>query len=124
MAWPLALVVAGGLSAFRVPALAIFFGNIAATLFVWFMKVLTKKLAYQITVGTMVAGLTITLFLTIKATIAGITYFVPPEITQVANFIIPANFWPCVSSVFAAKIARWAYTWQVHAIEMAAGNAQ
>ena len=84
----------------------------------YFMTWFTKRVAINLTIITLVFGLTLAIFASIKATMAGISTVAPDYFTTSLNMITPDNFWPCASAIFSAKIIRWVWVWKVHFITM------
>lgn len=105
-------------TALRIPALATFFAGLAASMVAYFMTWFTKRVAINLTIITLVFGLTLAIFASIKATMAGISTVAPDYFTTSLNMITPDNFWPCASAIFSAKIIRWVWVWKVHFITM------
>ena len=105
-------------TALRIPALATFFAGLAASMVAYFMTWFTRRVAINLTIITLVFGLTAAIFATIKASMAGISTVAPDYFIHALNMITPDNFWPCASAIFSAKIIRWVWIWKVHFITM------
>lgn len=107
--------------ALKIPALAIFLGQIAANILAWFATRMTKGLAINLTIITMVVSLAAGVALTVKSLLSGLSYVVPDYISIGLSFFIPDNAVSCLSVIFAARVARWVFHWQWYAIEKVAG---
>ena len=105
-------------TALRIPALATYIAGMAATMVAFFATWMTKRIAINLTIITLVFGLTVGIFTVIKASLAGISVVAPPYFLDAMNMITPNNFWPCASAIFSAKIIRWVWVWKVHFITM------
>lgn len=103
-------------SALRLPALAIFLSQLAATILGWFATRLTRSVAINLTVLTMVFGLALTTSLAIYAVLSGLSYVVPPYLSQGFAYFVPDNAVPCLSAIFSARVIRWVWEWQFYAI--------
>ena len=105
-------------TALRIPALATYIAGLAATMVAFFVTWFSKRVAINLTIITLVFGLTVGIFTVIKASLAGISVVAPPYFLDAMNMITPNNFWPCASAIFSAKIIRWVWVWKVHFITM------
>lgn len=100
----------------RLPALAVFLGQLAATILGFLATRVTRTVAINLTVLTMVLGLALTTALALSAIFSGLSYVVPPELSQGFAFFIPDNAIPCISAIFSARVIRWVWQWQFYAI--------
>ncbi|KOO14399.1 hypothetical protein AKJ18_13935 [Vibrio xuii] len=107
-------------NALRIPALAMFLGNLAAQVLGWFAVRLSKGLALNLTVLTMVVGLALAVTISINTIFLGLSYVVPPWISDGFDFFIPSNAVPCLSAIFSARLIRWVWEWQFYAINKVA----
>lgn len=115
---PLVSSIAGALS---IPALAMFFGNLAAQMIAWFAAKVTKQAAIILTVIIMVIGLAAGLAAGIYALLTGISYLTPPFLNEAFSFFVPNNAVPCFSACISARFMRWVWEWQAYAIMKVAG---
>lgn len=103
-------------AALRIPALAIFLGQLAATVLGWFAVRLSRGLAINITIVVMVIGLAAAMALSLMALIKGLSYIAPSYLSVGFSYFVPSNAIPCVSAIFSARIIRWVWMWQFYAI--------
>ena len=119
---PLPIAVAGFFSAAffasRLSAILTFFAGLMGAVAAFFAQWATRKLAVFLGVVTITVASTLVVFAAISSMIAGITVVVPPCIVQGFNMILPANFIPCLSTIFAARAMAWVYSWKVNFIAM------
>ncbi|NVJ58002.1 MAG: DUF5455 family protein [Vibrionaceae bacterium] len=108
-------------AALRVPALAIFLGQLGANILGWFAARMTRGLAMNLTILTMIIGVAALSALAIKSLITGLSYVVPPYLSLGFSFFVPSNAIPCLSAIFAARVIRWVWVWQFYAINKVAG---
>ncbi|WP_089138188.1 DUF5455 family protein [Vibrio rumoiensis] len=109
-------VISGISNLLRLPALAIFLGQLAATILGWLATRITRSVAINLTVLTMVLGLALTTALALSAIFNGLSYVVPPELSQGFAFFMPDNAIPCISAIFSARVIRFVWQWQFYAI--------
>ena len=100
----------------KVPAIAAFLAGLAGQILGFFTNFLTRKVAINLTIITMILGLALTVALSIKALATGLSYIAPPELVQGLSLFIPDNATYCVSIVFSAKVIRWVWSWQFYVI--------
>ncbi|WP_105902103.1 DUF5455 family protein [Vibrio gangliei] len=105
----------------RLPALAVFLSQLMATVLGWFATRLTRSIAINLTILTMVLGLTLTTALALSAIFNGLSYITPPELSQGFAFFIPDNAIPCISAIFSARVIKWVWQWQFYAINKVTG---
>ena len=111
------LPILNGISgALKLPALAIFLSQLAATILGWFATRVTRSVAINLTVLTMVVGLALTTALALNAIFSGLSYVVPPSLAQGFSYFVPSNAVPCLSAIFSARVIRWVWQWQFYAI--------
>ncbi|MGY3569731.1 DUF5455 family protein [Vibrio paucivorans] len=103
-------------NALKLPAIATFIGGLAAQIMGWFAVRMSKGLAWNLTVLTMVIGLTLTVAFSINVLIAGLSYVVPPYVSSGFSMFVPSNAVPCLSAIFSARVIRWVWEWQFWAI--------
>ena len=103
-------------SAMRLPALAAFLGGLGAQIFGFFALRLTKQVALNLTIITLVIGLALAIALVIQSTAVGLSYLAPPELRQGFAFFIPNNAVPCLSAIFASRPVRWVWEWQFYVV--------
>lgn len=103
-------------NALRIPALAMFIGQLAATVLGWFAVRMTRGLAINLTVLTMVIALAAVTASLITLIITGLSYVSPPWLSQGFSYFVPSNAIPCLSAIFSARVIRWVWAWQFYAI--------
>lgn len=101
------------------PALVAWFANIFAQFLAFFGLQLTKKTAYAVAAIAAFLGLTTAFTLGIKAMLSGIVYAFP-DIPAAAFAFIPSNAAICISTLFAARMARFIYDYNVQALKIVA----
>ncbi|MFH4620489.1 DUF5455 family protein [Vibrio furnissii] len=104
-------------NALKVPALAAFLSSLATQVLGFFVNLkFARGVAINLTVITMVVGLTLASMTAVYAIAKGLSPFVPPYISQAWGMFVPSNALPCVSSIFAARVIRWLWSWQFYVI--------
>ncbi|MGF1741466.1 DUF5455 family protein [Vibrio profundum] len=115
---PIISSVAGAL---RIPAIAMFFGSLAAQVMAFFARKLTRGFAINLTIVVMIIGLAAGLSAAIYALFGALSFVVPPALNQAVDFFLPSNSIPCFSAVMSARLLRWVWEWQYYAITKVAG---
>ncbi len=110
---PILSTVSGAL---RIPAIAAFLGGLAAQVLGWLSKRMARTLAINLTVLTMVGGLTIATSAALYSLFAGLSFVVPAYLQDGISLFIPDNAIPCMSAILAAKLIRWVWEWQFFTI--------
>ncbi|MEZ9693505.1 DUF5455 family protein [Vibrio lentus] len=103
-------------SALSLPALAAFLGGLATKVFEFFFLKFTKQMAINLTIFTMIVGMTVAATYGIYALLTAVHFLVPPFLSHAWGFFVPDIAVPCVSSIMSARVMRWAWTWQVYAV--------
>jgi len=103
-------------NALKIPAIAIFLGQLASTVLGWFAIRLSRGLAINLTIVTMVIGLAAVMALSLLTIIKGLSYIAPPNLAAGFAYFVPSNAVPCLSAIFSARIIRWVWMWQFYAI--------
>ncbi len=111
------LPILNGLSgALKIPALAMFIGQIASTVLGWFAIRMSRGLALNVLVLTMVIGGGAVIALGLYGIMQGLSYLSPDYLGVGFSYFVPSNAIPCVSAIFSARVVRWAWMWQFYAI--------
>ena len=100
-----------------IPFLAGLLGGLFAELFKFFAKWFTKKVAVR---AAMVTGLLVMLAAfvgVIHGLIAGLGLVLPPAFADMLPLLIPFNMAYCISAMLTAKLARYAYDWNVRILQ-------
>ncbi|MGF1903386.1 DUF5455 family protein [Aliivibrio sifiae] len=105
----------------RIPAIAAFIAGLAAQIVAWFSTFVARGVALNLAVVVVVAGLAVAVSSGFYLMLEGIRYVLPPEFSQAMGMITPSNAVPCLSTIAAAKIARWVWVWQIYAIHKVTG---
>ncbi|WP_076587973.1 DUF5455 family protein [Vibrio ostreicida] len=114
---PLLLPVLVGIgNALRLPAIAMFFGQLAASVLGWFAVRMTRSLAMNLAMITLLIGLATTVSFSLFLLASGLSYVAPPSLSQAFSFFVPSNAIPCMSVIFSARVIRWVWTWQFFVI--------
>ncbi|EGU31007.1 hypothetical protein VII00023_20722 [Vibrio ichthyoenteri ATCC 700023] len=108
-------------NALKIPAIALFLGQLASTVLAWFAVRLSRGLAINLTVLTMIIALAASIALGITLIIEGLSYVSPPGLSQGFSYFVPSNAVPCLSAIFSARIIRWVWQWQFYAITKISG---
>ncbi|MGY5584766.1 DUF5455 family protein [Vibrio cincinnatiensis] len=117
MAWPILLPIVNGVSkALSIPALAAFLAGLAANILSFFTQRMARSIAINLTVITLIVGITLTAATAIYAIGAGLSYVAPPYVLQAWGMVVPSNAVPCISAIFAARVVRWVWSWQFYVI--------
>ncbi|MBY8232004.1 DUF5455 family protein [Vibrio fluvialis] len=112
------LPVLNGVSkALKIPALAAFLATLATNVLSFFVNLkFARSVAINLTVISMVVGLTLAAIAAVYAIGSGLFYVVPPFIPQAWGMFVPTNAVPCVSAIFSARLVRWLWSWQFYVI--------
>lgn len=122
MALPVLIPIISSISsALRIPALAVFLGQLLTTALGWLAVRMSRNLALNVAVLTMVVGLGVTTALFVKSVVTGISYVTPPYINQAFSYFIPDNAIYCISAIFSCRVAVWVMHWQYYAITKVLG---
>lgn len=105
------LVLAG------LPWLAGALGGLFSALFNFFATYITKRFAIVAAALLVIAALTAGLFAALQALVAGLSLLVPESVVTMGAFILPSNVDECASIAVAAKMARYAYDWNIKIIQ-------
>lgn len=116
MAIVLLPVISSIASALSIPAIAAFFGNLAANILAWFATRVTKTAAINLTVVILVIGLAAAVAASIYALLGALSYAVPDYVSQGFSFFLPSNAIPCTSTILSARFIRWVWEWQYYAV--------
>lgn len=108
-------------NALKIPAIAIFLGQLASTVLGWFAIRLSRGLALNLTVLVMIIGLAAAVALSLLTVIKGLSYVTPDYLSVGFSYFVPANAIPCLSAIFSARIIRWVWMWQFYAITKVSG---
>lgn len=114
-------IISGASNLLKLPVLVAFLSSLFAQIVAFFTQWFSVRTAMQLGIISIVSGLTVLLFASIKALMAGIVVIAPPSFNQAMSLIIPSNLPICFSALVSAHIVRWVWIWQVHFIEMYAG---
>ncbi|EKO3494134.1 DUF5455 family protein [Vibrio fluvialis] len=112
------LPVLNGISnVLKVPAIAAFLSSLATQVLGFFVNLkFARAVAINLTVITMVVGLTIASMTAVYAVGSGLSYVTPPFVAQAWGMFVPDNAVGCVSAIFSARIIRWVWSWQFYVI--------
>ncbi|SMY33883.1 hypothetical protein PMAL9190_01342 [Photobacterium malacitanum] len=120
MAFQLLPVVIGGIAKFtKFPALVAVLFSIATSIFTFFLKFFTRRVAMNLVIVSMITGSAVLAYTAIESLLFTIKFFVPPEVSVGLAIIAPTNFTACASVIFSARLIRWVWEWKawvVHAI--------
>lgn len=116
MALPLLPILGTLGNALKIPSLAIFLGQIASNILGWFAIRMTRSLAINLTILTLLIGLAGTIATTSYFSVMSISYVTPPYLNQAFAYFVPNNAIPCMSCVLSARVLRWLWAWQFYAI--------
>ena len=109
-------LIAGTAAATRASAIAVFIGGLAAQVVAWLSVFVARGVALNLAVIVIVAGLAVAVASGFWLSLEGLSYVLPPEFSRGMGLITPSNAVPCLSTIAAAKIARWVWVWQINAI--------
>ena len=100
-----------------IPILAGILGGLFSALFQSLADVLTKRLALVVAGVAIIAGLTTAFFTLITGLFSAISAVAPNSLGLAISLVIPDNASACVSAIMTARMARWAYEWNVRIIQ-------
>lgn len=116
MALPLLPIISTLGNALKIPSIAIFLGQIASNILGWFAVRMTRSLAINLTVITLIIGIAAGIALSIYTIAGGLSYIVPDSLSQGFSYFVPSNAIPCISAILSARLIRWLWAWQFYAI--------
>lgn len=100
-----------------IPWLAGVLGALFTTIFTWAATLLTKRFAVVAAAVIVLGAITVALFAALQALITGLGVVVPTWMSQAAAHALPSNTSACVTAYWAARLARYAYDWNVRIIQ-------
>ncbi|MGF1873622.1 DUF5455 family protein [Photobacterium indicum] len=109
-------ILAGIGTALRLPALVSSIFAVAVSVFGWFLTWFTKRTAMNLTIIALVSALALVNLLALKGILSGLSYVLPPGISEGFAMVIPSNAPACLSAVFSARVIRWVWEWKAWAI--------
>ena len=95
----------------------VWFANLVVTIAGYFFASLSKKVAFGAAAIAAALALTTIMALAIKALLVGIVYTLPDWAAAGAAFL-PSNLAICLSSIIGAKMARFAYDYNMQTLKM------
>jgi hypothetical protein len=95
---------------------ALFLGSIFGYILDFFLKYLTRRLAYAAAIGVAMTALTSALVLAFKGLIATIAIGLPPSVTGLTA-ILPTNLYVCFSALQSARLLRWTFDWNSNFVQ-------
>ena len=94
------------------PILASLLGSLFFSIVSFLARFLTKKIAILAAVA-----LTTAFFTFLSRLFAGIAYVMPDFINDALYWLVPGNFKACVTAYLAARVAAWAYGWNIKILQ-------
>lgn len=100
------------------PILAAWFGSVISSAFAFLASWLTARTALFATVAAVSLALTMALFITIKALVAGVAVVVPFEPFVMGFYACwPSNAETCIAACFGCDVAVFVYRYKVGMVE-------
>lgn len=100
-----------------IPWLAGLIGGLFTSLFTWLAAVITKRFAVVAAALIVLAAITVAFFAGLQALISGLGVVVPQFLLDAAGHALPSNTDLCVTAGMTARLARYAYDWNVRIIQ-------
>lgn len=100
------------------PVLAGIIGSLIFSIASFLGKFITKRIAILAAVIAAAVALTAAFFSGLSALFSTIEYAMPAVIQDSMCWIVPGNFKACVSAYVAARVAAWAYGWNIAFLQM------
>ena len=100
-----------------IPLLAGIIGGLFTSFFTYLAKFFTKKIAVAIAVIAVIISLTTAFIALISGMMAAISVVTPPYVSLAMSLVVPNNATACVSAIITARLAHWAYAWNVRIIQ-------
>lgn len=100
-----------------IPWLAGLLGGLFTALLGYFGKFLTKKFAVVAALIALIVSATTAFIALITGLMASISAASPDFIGLAIQMVVPENAYACVSVMATARLARWAYEWNVKIIQ-------
>jgi hypothetical protein len=91
--------------------------SLLATALAFFAELITRRLIIIASVVLALGALTLGFFAGILVILSGLSDIAPPSMSIALGLIYPENFPLIVSVLFTARIARWAYEWNVKILQ-------
>ena len=99
------------------PYLATLIGSLFAGLVTWLGKYLTRRMALTAAVIVILFGMITTFWTAINLMIGGISLHTPQYLNQALSMVMPDNVPTLISILITARVARWAYEWNVKILQ-------
>lgn len=100
-----------------IPWLAGLIGGLFTSLFTFFASYMTKRFAILVTAIAVIVGLTTTLFNGLYGLVGALNLLMPPELLGALGHVMPSGGLACVTVLLTAKMARYAYDWNIKIIQ-------
>lgn len=100
-----------------VPFIASFLGTAFSTMVVFFTKFLSRRFALAFAMIALIVSLTVAFIAVLQGFVSLIEYAAPSYVTVAMALFLPSNFKACLSVAVSAKLAAWAYSWNVKMIQ-------
>lgn len=98
--------------------LASFLGSIFSSVVAFFFQYMTRKLAITAAVIAAIGVLTVAFFAAVYSLISGLVVHAPDFIIVAASWVVPDNVPALISISLTARALRWAYEWNIKALQM------
>ena len=99
------------------PLIAALIGGLFTSLFAYLAKFYTKKIAVAFAIITLLLTATTAFIALISGLMASVVAVSPPFLSVAIQLVVPDNAATCMSAILTARIARWAYEWNVRIIQ-------
>ncbi|MCD8523940.1 MAG: minor coat protein [Saccharospirillaceae bacterium] len=99
------------------PWLAAVIGAAFAAIFSWLVKFFTKRVAVTLAIVALVVSATAAFVALITGLVSSLEYVLPPWFSLAVQMVVPENTTTCFSVIITARLARWAYEWNVRIIQ-------
>ena len=100
-----------------IPFLAGLIGGSLTSLATFIATFIGKRFALAVAMVSLIVAATVAFIALLSGLMTAVEYAAPAQIGIAMGLFLPSNFKLCLSTAITAKIAAWAYSWNVKIIQ-------
>jgi len=100
-----------------IPFVAGLIGGLLTSLATFIATYIGKRFAMSVAMIALIVAATVAFIALLSALMTAVEYATPPNIGIAMGLFLPTNFKLCISTIITAKIAAWAYSWNIKIIQ-------